>query len=498
MSLLSFLTGSLLFASTSLIPFANALPAPAPVTVHPGTVEDIIITKNNTINATAPAGTWNAPQSAPPSYLPLSFVNYLDSNNVNAYVTGLDANGQLAFVGPDNKFYYPTTTSGVPQAIPNSAIAIPMGGKGSTTTATIPGYLSASRLWFAVGTLQFFVVGTPNGPGLVEPAAVNPNDPNAATNYGFAELTWTQYGGVFADISFVDFVGLPLGMQLTVTDNTGTQLANGLPSNAVAQVCSDLKAQSAIDGMPWYDSPEMYNLNLKSANTKMFRSNECVYTTSNELIRVLAPIDLLSQQPTAWSGYFDNYVKEVFTRYSTTPLTIDTQTGAGLVNCTSDPNAMTITCAGDNRGYAAPTAADIFGCNSGPFALQSGDNYIHYAVVPRLCAAFNRGTLLLGPNTDVLVNGYGSASGALQPGVPPSQYYTNPAVSASSSSASTSSMGGIWNYYSQAVHKHEWNGLGYAFSYDDVAALQSENVAGVVASGAPGTLTVLVGGYDLA
>ena len=44
-------------------------------------------------------------------------------------------------------------------------------------------------MWFSDGELQFFVVGTPNGPGLVEPAAVNPHDPNAALNYGFAQIT---------------------------------------------------------------------------------------------------------------------------------------------------------------------------------------------------------------------------------------------------------------------------------------------------------------------
>lgn len=69
----------------------------------------------------------------------------------------------------------------------------------------------------------------------------------------------------------------------------------------------------------------------------------------------------------------------------------------------------------------------------------------------------------------------------MQPSVPPSDYYT---VTPN-------------NYYSKLVHQYEWNGLGYAFSYDDVAA-SGDNVAGTVSSANPGTFTVLVGGYDLA
>lgn len=447
MSLFTSLVCALSFVYLSLFQLTGALP----VVNYPGNKNDLVITHNNTINATTPAGLAFAPDSQPASYLKLALVNYLNSNNVKAYVTGLNANNQLVFLGPNGQFYYPSTSSSSPVPLSDANIAIPLGAKGSTTSATIPGYLSASRVWFSDGSLKFYVVGTPNGPGLVEPAAVNPNDPNAATNYGFAELTWIQNGGLFADISFVDFVGLPLGIKLTTTDGTATQQALGLPSNAVSSVCSVLQGQSKNDGQPWGDT--------------------CVYTPSGSLIRVLAPNAYLSQKNTAFSGYFDSYVRQVFQHYSTTPLTINTQSAAGNVQCTANVNSMTITCNGDNRSYAAPSAADIFGCNSGPFAIQAGDNAVHYAVVPRLCAAFNRGTFLL--------NG-----GNTQPSLAPSSYYT--------------SSPGIYNYFSKAVHQFESNGLGYAFSYDDVAPTDQQNVAGVVASGAPGTLTLLVGGYNQA
>jgi len=72
----------------------------------------------------------------------------------------------------------------------------------------------------------------------------------------------------------------------------------------------------------------------------------------------------------------------------------------------------------------------------------------------RLCAAYNRGTLL--------VNG-----GNVQPGVAPNQYYTDAA--------------GQKDWYSTIVHRPKIDGRGYAFSYDDVAPGDGHDVAGIVA-----------------
>ena len=43
--------------------------------------------------------------------------------------------------------------------------------------------------------------------------------------------------------------------------------------------------------------------------------------------------------------------------------------------------------------FAKPTARDIFGCSTGPFA--TGSNQQTNAIIPRLAAAFNRSTLLV-------------------------------------------------------------------------------------------------------
>lgn len=121
---------------------------------------------------------------------------------------------------------------------------------------------------------------------------------------------------------------------------------------------------------------------------------------------------------------------------------------------------------GDNRGYTRPTSADIYGCNSGPFAIDyTVDNDIHKAVVARLCAAFNRGTLLLD-------------GGNYQPSLGSDSYYTTSPN----------------NHYSRIVHEHEDGGLGYAFSYDDVNPA-GENAAGTVSGADPTLMRITVGGW---
>ncbi|EMC94467.1 glycoside hydrolase family 64 protein [Baudoinia panamericana UAMH 10762] len=430
----------------------GSLAAPV-VKVHPGGVHDIVITSNNTVNATKPAP---ATSSTGPSrikavrdvstngQLPLALINNLDGS-VNAYVTGLSSNNELVMLQPNGQWYYPTAdpSQGTPQPI-NANIAIPLGPQGSTTNVILPDYISAARVWFAVGELQFFTVysGASNGPSLVEPSAVNPSDPSAAVNWGFVELTNTEEGGLYANISYVDFVGLVLGMSLLSEDGS-TQTALGLQSDAVSVICAALAAQTAQDGQAWDDL--------------------CQVDENDNPLRVIAPGDFLSTNPTAFNEYFSEYIDAVWAQYENSPLTIDTQAAAGEVQCTVQNDLLT--CAGDNRGYAKPTASDIFGCNSGPFAILDGDNAVHYAVVPRLCAAFDRSTLTL-------------EGGSVQPGLSSADYY----------------QGTPTNHYSHHVHMHSIDGKGYAFAYDDVNPSDDVNQSGVVADASPQVLTVTVGG----
>ena len=436
-----FLTGLLAATAASLI--GTSIAAPLPQTpVDPGNKDDIIITANNTINATRLDT--NAPSEG--GKLPMSLVNNFGGGAINAYVTGLDSENRLVMLQPDGQFFYPTASSGeeVPQII-NGDVKIPLGGKGSTTKIIIPGYISSARVWFAEGELKFYTVWSTatNGPSLVTPAAVNPSDPSAAVNWGFVELTNNEAWGLYANISYVDFVGLILGMQMTET-NGNTQSALGLQPDAVASICASLKAQTAKDGQPWADL--------------------CVTGLDGKPLRILAPSNYVASNPDAFKDYYNDYIDSVWSHYTSDALTVDTQAAAGKVDCKVVGSELT--CAGDNRGYAKPTAADIFGCNSGPFSILEGDNDVHRAVVPRLCAAFVRTTLLSSPG------------GNVQPGLDSAHYYEADPT----------------HWYSKFIHQELVDGRGYAFPYDDVNPGGDVDQSGVVASPQARELEVIVGG----
>ncbi|KAL1993641.1 hypothetical protein VTN49DRAFT_2310 [Thermomyces lanuginosus] len=413
-----------------------------PLVVKPGDEGDIIITEDNTLNQTSTTGPVVQEQAA--GELPISVVNNLPGGDaVFAYVTGKDPNGNIVLLQPDGQWYHPEASdSQVPVEI-SVDLAIPLGGQGSTTDFTIPTFLSAGRIYISVGKLKFHTVKDGAGNlALVEPSALNPSDPSAGLRWGFVELTNTEEGGIYANISYVDFVGLILGMTLTTTDG-GTQSALGLEADAMEKICNDLRAQAASDGQPW--------------------DKLCVTDSSGNQLRVLSPNYYLDIDSNAFSGYYDQYINDVYAKYADSPLTIDTQSGAGKVACKTG-GTDTLTCEGDNRGYQKPTVRDIFGCNSGPFTVQEGDNAVHAAVVPRLCAAFHRTTLLL-------------EGGDVQPSLDASHYYTTPPS----------------NYYSAIVHKYEVDGRGYAFSYDDVNPA-GEDMSGTVSAPNPAGLKVTVGG----
>ncbi|KAJ5259407.1 hypothetical protein N7478_012388 [Penicillium angulare] len=411
--------------------------------VHPGGPRDVKIGPNNTI--VSPPHYKGGPQSAKHSPNADASLEFVISSNIagtiNSYVTALDPNGAPVMLQPGGTWFYPTNpNTAVPLAIDGATVTIPLNSQGQTTTYSLPGYCSSGRVWFAVGELDFFTVSAPNGSfAIVQPSQTNTQDPSAGINWGFIELTYTEKDGLYADVSYVDFVGLPLGMTLTLTDGT-TQETLGLSSDAVTSVCSDLQAQAASDGMPW---------------------DQLCQTINGTVMRVLAPYDFVASGGAGFDDYYNDYVDKVYSSFtSTSPLTIDTQGAAGNLTCTGD--GTTLTCENDEIPYQKPTIGDIFGCNSGPFANTGSDT--HKANLARLCAAFNRGSFF--------VDG-----GNVQPGPSSAEYYTTSPA----------------NFYSAIVHKYEVDGKGYAFPYDDVNPAD-ENASGTVAAANPLSLAVTVGG----
>jgi hypothetical protein len=439
-ALLAALMGSALAAPYTHI--ANTKRAvenkPTKITKGPSKV---MVTKDNTLNGTFTgdkAMTVSATKTqANERPLNLELINNL-GDNVNAYISGADSEGKVFFLSAEAQLIYPSSGGSAEPKKVEEAIAIPMGAVGETFEITVPISFDSGRIYFVQdGELEFFMVATDGGDGLVQPSIHNEGDSARDLNWGWSELTHTAEGVVWSNISYVDFVGLILSMTLTDQDGS-VQEVIGLGPDAVGAVCEDLIAQGEADGMPWGAS--------------------CIEGPNGPL-RVLA-----LQDAEGFDDYFTEYVDEVWEKYTNEPLTINTQNGNATTQCQVVDNFLE--CEGDNRGYPKPEAFDIWGCNTGPFNAQPGtDNPIHLAVVPRLCAAFVRSTLTLD-------------GGNVQPGLPDTEYYTMDPT----------------HHYSRIVHEHEIDGKGYAFPYDDVNPDASEDAAGLITSGNHQTLTFHIGG----
>jgi len=371
--------------------------------------------------------------AATASTLSVALVNNTSSDTVYAFVTGTAiSNNALVLLESDGKtLYYPSSPSsdGTPLAVD---CAIPLGAPGSTTTITIP-QIAGGRVWFSIGSPITFLLNP--GPGLVEPSVSNPSDPNIDLMWDFCEFTYNT-SQLYADITYVDFVSIPIAISLTDTSGN-VQNVTGIPADGLDTVCSGLIAQNDVDGAGW---------------------NQLIVTSGGANLRALSPNNGIIMNSSLFSGYFQPYVNEVWSQYASETLTIDTQASWGSVTGSVSGGVL------DFPGlvtYAQPAAADIFSCNSGPFANTAGEIG---AVSARICAAFNRTTLLIDsdqPDDENIAD-----------------YYKN----------------SVTNHYARIVHAANTDGLGYAFPYDDVAPTGGANQSGAVSSGIPELWTITVGG----
>ena len=272
------------------------------------------------------------------------------------YIVGKDpGNNRQFFLTSDGRSrYYPVSPSqnNAPLA---ANVAIPI-----DATIELPRMYSG-RVFFSIDrTLQFGLNPNPadyNNPGIVYPSAANPNDPNHDIAWGFGEFTFNQYE-LFVNISFVDFVGVPIAVDL---DN---QHVGGLTRGGLQQVAEELRTQSQRDGAPWGD---------------LARSS------GGNLVRVLSP---KLTGAAGFGGYMDNYVNQVWNKYRNQDLIIDTQDGRWGID------------RGRVRGgrldfgvasFTKPSTQAIFNNSGAPFYTSNDEKG---NITARLAAGLNRTILL--------------------------------------------------------------------------------------------------------
>ena len=195
--------------------------------------------------------------------------------------------------------------------------AIPLNASGGAAEQiTIP-HLAGARIWFSIGSPLTFQLNP--GPALVEPSVTNPSDPNIGQLWDFAELTYNS-SQLFANISMVDFVCIPIGLSLTDSSGGQQSVGRACPNGGLDTVCSGLAAQASADGQGW---------------------DQLIVTSSGQNLRALSPTNGIVMNSGLFSGYYDSYVGQVWQLYESATLSVDTQASYGTVTGQVSGGALT-------------------------------------------------------------------------------------------------------------------------------------------------------------
>ncbi|KAI1427580.1 hypothetical protein F5Y12DRAFT_792193 [Xylaria sp. FL1777] len=381
--------------------------------------------------------------------------------NISAYLVGevpdpANPAERVGFVaqqadrGATTYFMPPSNTGpGVASAAP-ATLSWKTGSIGSGFKT--PGIVDSGRVYIvANGHLNFYASEDKK---IVQPNPHNPTDIASQELWGFIELTHTKDPSsgdesMVVNLSFVDWVSLPLGMSITSRGRNGTEsvTVRGLAPNSLEKICEEL---SSLEGF-W---PKL-----------------CMRSSDNTPLRIMSPekyVTVYSDDHDA-VNYYEPYIDKAWEKYKDVDLKINTQVdgpnsannvdNGHIVTCRVGRSDDILYCDNDAGKFVRPVSGDIYGCASGPFASPvngTTESWSRAQVRPRLCAALVRSTLHLDgiqPSNDV----------------GPDKYYQEP----------------ITNHYSRIVHENLIGGLGYAFSYDDVNPSTTENSAGLISISHP-------------
>ena len=371
-----------------------------------------------------------------PTLLDTMLVNTSSTDTVYAYVIGLDpSNGRWTLVTADGQGTYQPPTPGAEHTPLGIDCAIPLNPQNAAgLPIKIPRLVSARIFVSYEEKLQFFM--NSDG-GFVMPSEKNANDPNINTQWTFAEFTFNDVE-LYANISFVDMLSVPVALQLETSDGSGVQYVPGLPSGAMSRIASRLVEQTGVDGGSW---------------------DRCLfYSASDMIVRILSPNSVAQLYPNAFENYLDTYIDQVWQKYTNEDLVVNTnriewgnKVGRVVGGVLDFGGGMT---------FAKPSTQSIWSCSIPPWTTGNDEQG---NVTARLTAAFNRTTLLL--NT-------------IQPnGENPATYYANP----------------LTNHYARIVHEEVFGNLGYAFPYDDVHPEGGISYEGRVQSSSPLKWTITIG-----
>ncbi|WP_433698770.1 beta-1,3-glucanase family protein [Nocardiopsis sp. CA-288880] len=260
---------------------------------------------------------------------------------------------------------------------------------------TLP-YMSG-RIYLALGGKLGIriVIGGDGTPALQLPAGWVESDHGFDVLHDSVEFTHND-AGMFCNTSMVDQFSVPIGIRLTgdADQTTGTFKPGGR-----AAVFETLSADPVFSSLVYDD------------------------------LRVIAPGHALDQGLFP-SDYFDPYIDQVWSHYTSTDLTVTTNAGT----FTGRVQGEQLVFDGGVAPISRPSTRDVLFCDGNLAAPNDG---ITGPVAAILGAAFNRATLL---------------TAAQQPTDDPTGFYQSE----------------IANHYAAVFHANTVDGKAYGFAFDDV------------------------------
>lgn len=334
----------------------------------------------------------------------------------------------------------------------------------------LPSYATSARLYVAQDKLRFGTSVGSSSDGFVEPSSTNKALPEYNVIWQFIEFTYGE-GNFILNPSYVDFAAMSLDLIVkSATAEATVYKVPGLEADALDKICSELRDQTQRDNQSWVEM--------------------CLTDDDGHNLRAISPNQYLALHPDdAMATYYNEYVDKVWEKYTDQNLTINTQdNGSGgkvelgrNFTCKVKPEDGLLWCGGEDvpsesYSFRKPTTSEIMGCVQGsqdqssqdrsPFTVTGGNESM---IVPRLCAAFTRSTLLL-------------EEGHIQPNskITADEYYNET----------------ITNHYSRIIHERLMNHTGYAFAYDDTNPVSDQdttgNAGGVIQDTNPQLLSITV------
>jgi hypothetical protein len=297
-------------------------------------------------------------------------------------------------------------------------LSIPLAASGNTTI-NMPNM--SGRVYFSINQkLKFKVVVDVNGKAALQyPAGWVSTDPNYPILHDCIEFTFNN-SGMFCNTTMVDMFSIPLAIKLVGAKNqtAGTLIAGGRD-----------KIFNSIAALPQF----------------------APLVVGNKL-RVLAPGHGLDAGLFP-ANYYDAYINDVWTKYATTNLTV--QTNAGLFTGRVTNGQLLF-----DKGVkpiGKPSTRDVLYCDG---SLAAPNDGLTGPVAAIVGAAFNRSTLRDFP---------------AQPTTNAAQFYQQ----------------SISNHYSRVMHENTVDNKAYGFAFDDVV-----NFASYIEDNAPTSFTVTLTPFD--